>query len=979
MKKQFFRVKQLADQTFLRAEKSKQLSDELQEADQKVDYLRVALAAVYKRLPQYNTSAQEKENFEKRLRKLPEYQLGIIMREYGARKEDSGEPDDNLLRPILNKCGKAQVELAREMSEHEIKIENMVSQPIQSVLDNDIPTILKSKRTLSKLVLDKDSANNRYQTASKHGTKNESLKDEMEEAEQKVEHCRDSLAAEMFSLLRRESDFAQYMLQLVKLQRAYHESALHALEQLIPELEKEIGDSPVKAVYGCPLEEHLRLSKRQIALPLELCVCALWELGMREEGLFRVAGGASRVRRMKLSLDSGCFSPPLQIEYRDVHVIASALKSYLRELPEPLLTYQLYEEWFRTVKLPTEEQRLEAMNHVLHRLPAANYDNLRYLIKFLSELSKNPMNKMTSSNIAIVIAPNLLWSVHDMNSGIDMSSATIVNSIVETLVSHVDYFFPGELQVYKTFKRDDLFPDLTEFERPSIAHHLRSSSNDTALIQLEGDLDRSVNSDRSGSPPHGSPKPVSRKKNKPAPIPPVLNNNFQNKELSSQQEKPPKPTSYPSGSSTVNRTTYRQNKIAQLAQDSSDNTVDFINGKNISKMSVSVGTADEMNSINRRKSLDFDHPVKNLPLPLKKSDISSPISTETTANIESLKSAEVQSVHTIQPTNIHQITAQTGTIGKIKVVNDSFQQKANFTPPVVPVAAPRTSLMAGEVTTKNMSTCTNTATSLGNSTQNISRSLNEIDCDGEIVQLRRTSKEEFLNRPNKPVVPERPATLRPSSFRVSRQGLSTSNEVPTTVTGDAAALERTHVYSTADKQQVSFVQREREKCIRDLGHDTQMAEKEKFLMSTNYPNNIYHSRNSLSESNNNKADEETTEQTFLRKLSLSGRANQVTINAGSAPGRPPPKPEVMKSLERLDYTPSSNGNVPPLQRSHSRTMSDGDLIEATMSSGGESPLSPRSPTQPPASPRGCARPPRPQPPPPPPPIRPRSDGESTDL
>lgn len=51
------------------------------------------------------------------------------------------------------------------------------------------------------------------------------------------------------------------------------------------------GDSPVKAVYGCSLEEHLRLSRRQIALPLELCVCALWELGMTEEGLFRVAGG----------------------------------------------------------------------------------------------------------------------------------------------------------------------------------------------------------------------------------------------------------------------------------------------------------------------------------------------------------------------------------------------------------------------------------------------------------------------------------------------------------------------------------------------------------------------------------------------------------------------------------------------------------------------------------------------------------------
>lgn len=45
----------------------------------------------------------------------------------------------------------------------------------------------------------------------------------------------------MFSLLKKESEFAQIMLQLVKLQRAYHESALHTLESIIPDLEKEIG------------------------------------------------------------------------------------------------------------------------------------------------------------------------------------------------------------------------------------------------------------------------------------------------------------------------------------------------------------------------------------------------------------------------------------------------------------------------------------------------------------------------------------------------------------------------------------------------------------------------------------------------------------------------------------------------------------------------------------------------------------------
>jgi hypothetical protein len=51
------------------------------------------------------------------------------------------------------------------------------------------------------------------------------------------------------------------------------------------------GDSASKPVYGCPLAEHLRVTQRKIAFPIELCVCALLQSGMDEEGLFRVAGG----------------------------------------------------------------------------------------------------------------------------------------------------------------------------------------------------------------------------------------------------------------------------------------------------------------------------------------------------------------------------------------------------------------------------------------------------------------------------------------------------------------------------------------------------------------------------------------------------------------------------------------------------------------------------------------------------------------
>lgn len=63
----------------------------------------------------------------------------------------------------------------------------------------------------------------------------------MEEADVKVEQYRDILATEMFHLLRKECELSQHMLQLLKLQRAYHESALKSLEKIIPALETKIS------------------------------------------------------------------------------------------------------------------------------------------------------------------------------------------------------------------------------------------------------------------------------------------------------------------------------------------------------------------------------------------------------------------------------------------------------------------------------------------------------------------------------------------------------------------------------------------------------------------------------------------------------------------------------------------------------------------------------------------------------------------
>lgn len=122
------------------------------------------------------------------------------------------------------------------------------------------------------------------------------------------------------------------------------------------------------------------------------------------------ATGKSKLMKMRSAIDANFVTPPMPAEYLDVHVIASVLKNYLRSLPEPLLTYKFYNDFMEIAQMTNEQQRKQAILNIIKKLPEANYNNLRYLMKFLSILSeKNQQNKMSSSNISIVMAPNLLW------------------------------------------------------------------------------------------------------------------------------------------------------------------------------------------------------------------------------------------------------------------------------------------------------------------------------------------------------------------------------------------------------------------------------------------------------------------------------------------------------------------------------------------------------------------------------------------
>ncbi|KAG8009032.1 Rho GTPase-activating protein 17 [Nibea albiflora] len=94
------------------------------------------------------------------------------------------------------------------------------------------------------------------------------------------------------------------------------------------------------------------------------------------------------------------------------------------------------------------DKRLQALWVVCDKLPKNNKTNLRYLVKFLSKLAQDSeANKMTPSNIAIVLGPNLMWAKTEGTLA-EMAAATSVHvvAIVEPIIQHADWFFPEDVE-----------------------------------------------------------------------------------------------------------------------------------------------------------------------------------------------------------------------------------------------------------------------------------------------------------------------------------------------------------------------------------------------------------------------------------------------------------------------------------------------------------------------------------------------------
>uniref|UniRef100_A0A2K6KAK8 Rho GTPase activating protein 24 n=1 Tax=Rhinopithecus bieti TaxID=61621 RepID=A0A2K6KAK8_RHIBE len=229
-----------------------------------------------------------------------------------------------------------------------------------------------------------------------------------------------------------------------------------------------------KGIFGQKLEDTVRYEKRYgnrlAPMLVEQCVDFIRQRGLKEEGLFRLPGQANLVKELQDAFD--CGEKPSFDSNTDVHTVASLLKLYLRELPEPVIPYGKYEDFFF---------------------------RLEFLCVFLDEVqSYSGVNKMSVQNLATVFGPNILRPKVEDPLTI-MEGTVVVQQLMSMMISKHDCLFPKDAEL-QSKPQDGVSNNNNEIQKKATTGQLQNKENNNT----KNSPGRQCSWDKSESPQRSS-------------------------------------------------------------------------------------------------------------------------------------------------------------------------------------------------------------------------------------------------------------------------------------------------------------------------------------------------------------------------------------------------------------------------------------------------------------------------------------------
>ncbi|KAF7876910.1 uncharacterized protein EAF02_008130 [Botrytis sinoallii] len=201
-----------------------------------------------------------------------------------------------------------------------------------------------------------------------------------------------------------------------------------------------------KGVFGIPLDvivekdgaestDGVGPGALKIPALVDDAIAAMRKMDLSVEGVFRKNGNIRKLNETVKEIDSGGCDA-VDLSRQNVVQVAALLKKYLRDLPDPLLTFKLHNLFIASQKIADEDKRRRVLHLTCCLLPKVHRDCLEILCSFFNwvasfhQVDEESGSKMDTHNLATVIAPNIIYT--NAKSPVDDNFLAI--EVVHTLI-----------------------------------------------------------------------------------------------------------------------------------------------------------------------------------------------------------------------------------------------------------------------------------------------------------------------------------------------------------------------------------------------------------------------------------------------------------------------------------------------------------------------------------------------------------------
>ncbi|KAK3936766.1 putative Rho-type GTPase-activating protein [Diplogelasinospora grovesii] len=194
-------------------------------------------------------------------------------------------------------------------------------------------------------------------------------------------------------------------------------------------------------LFGSDLVERADYERRQIPSVVTRCIEEVELRGMDIEGIYRKTGGNSQVKMIQEGLDKDedfdISDPAL-----DITAVTSVLKQYFRKLPNPLLTFEVYERILESNTIQDETDRCVHLRTTFDTLPPKHKDCLEFLMFHLARVAQREReNLMSPKNLAVVFAPTIMRD-HSLEK--EMTDMHAKNLAVQFIIENSHIIFSDD-------------------------------------------------------------------------------------------------------------------------------------------------------------------------------------------------------------------------------------------------------------------------------------------------------------------------------------------------------------------------------------------------------------------------------------------------------------------------------------------------------------------------------------------------------